>query len=391
MLHKFIISAVAVMALFTVQAQEICTIKGEIANDALSFSKDVIKKVYLTEIDEYDHFRNIDSAKVKKGKYSFKYKMQPNEPVKLYMITGFDNGAIQVFIEPGEINIKTEKAAYPSNSVVSGTQNNDLYTEYKAIYNNCIQEQLDTVEQLKKRHTKEWMDSEEGLRYRMREGALSIIKCNSQRIKFILDNNSSPMAPLMAEREILHMLGDAYAEQLLNSMSVSLHKHPYYRALNNSVRARELKEGGELPDITLPLRDGTKTYLSDYRGKYVLLDFWASWCSPCRKEIPNLKRLYDETREYKDNFTIISFSLDKEATAWNDTIVANDMNREGWVHSSDLIGWKSPSAVLLGVQMIPTMILVDPEGRAISFTMQGEELIRRIKQILSGDKYYLKE
>ncbi len=391
MLHRFIISTIAAMALITIQAQELCTIKGKIKNDSLCYSKECIKKVYLTRIDEYDRFINIDSTKVKKGKYSFKYKMKQNEPVALYMITGFDNGGIQLFVEPGEINISTEKAAYPTKSIVNGTPNNDIYTQYKRIYENCIQEQLDTVEQLKKRYSNEWMDSEDGLRYRMREGALSIMKCNSERIKFILEHNYSPIAPLMAHREILPMLSNTYAEQLLNSMSVSLHKHPYYRAFKNAVRSRELKEGGELPDITIPLRDGTTAYLSDFRGKYVLLDFWASWCGPCTKEIPFLKQLYNETREQKEIFSIISFSIDTDEKAWKDAIATHEIDCEGWIHGSDLLGWGSPSAKMLGVEFIPHIILVDPDGRAISFTLRGEELVRRVKQILSGDKYYLNE
>ncbi len=389
MLHRFTITATAIIAALSLYAQNSCHIKGEILDDGQQYSSEKISKVYLTRIDEYDRLINIDSAKIKKGRYSFKYNMQKNEPVMLYLITGFDNGNIQLFLEPGEINVQTRHAAFPNSSVVSGTPTNDIYNQYKTISKKCTNEQIDSIKALKERYGEDWMNSEIGFNYRKRIGAQSVMKCNADRIRFLLDHNTSPMTPLMMELEIANQLSNTYANQMVKSVSHTLHNHPYYRSLRNSVLARELKEGYELPDITLPMRDGTIKHLSDYRGKYILLDFWASWCGPCRKEIPNLKQLYDETREHKDKFALISFSLDNNTTAWNDTIVANDMNREDWIHSSDLLGWKSPSARILDVQTIPTMILIDPEGRAISFTLHGEELIRRIKQILTGDLYYL--
>lgn len=391
MLHKFAITAVTIIAALSLHAQDICNIKGEILDDSLKNSPTRIEKVYLTRIDEYNRFINIDSTKVKKGKYHFKYKMQKEEPVMLYLITGFDNGNIEFFVEPGEINIKTRRASYPSTSIVSGTPTNEIYSQYKKISKKCTDEQIYTIKKLEQQRGEEWMNSEEGFNYRNRIGALSLMRCNAERINFLLDNNASPMAPLMMELEIADQLSNIYANQLVKSLSPTLHNHPYYRSFRNSVLARELKVGFELPDISLPLLDGTKTYLSDYRGKYVLLDFWASWCGPCRKAIPTLKKLYDETREHKENFTIISFSLDNKAKAWSDIISTQDMNREGWIHSCDLLGWNSPSARSMGVKSIPTMILIDPDGKAILFTQDSEEVVRRIKQILSGDLYYLQK
>lgn len=388
-LHKIFLTGALLFVGVSLHAQGVCTIKGELLDDSLCYTPESVKKVYLTRIDEYDRFINVDSAEVKKGKYRFKYKLQQDEPVMLYAITGFDNGYIAIFIEPGEIVVRTKSAAYPSSSNVSGTVTNELYTRYKLIAERCVNEQFDSIKLQSKLRGNEWLGGKEGFEYRNSIGALSVMKCNSERLKFLLDNNDSPLAPLMMARELSHMLSNAYAEQMLNSISPKIKNHPYYRAFNNMVRARDLKVGNELPDISIPLRDGTTVQLSDFRGKYVLLDFWASWCGPCIRELPYLKQIYDETLDKQEQFVIVSFSIDNNEKAWKDAIASKDIDRKGWVHGSDLIGWGSPSAKMMGVESVPKIILVDPEGRAISFSLRGEELVRRVKQILSGDKYYL--
>ena len=160
MLNRIITLAIALTTIICAQAQEVCIIKGVIENDSLAYSDEKIKKVYLARIDESERMINIDSAKVKKGKYTFKYKMQKDEPVMMYFITGFDNGQINVFLEPGKISINTEKASYPSNSKVSGTPTNDLYVEYKKIYGACVQEQMDTLHALLESRGEDWMNSD---------------------------------------------------------------------------------------------------------------------------------------------------------------------------------------------------------------------------------------
>lgn len=386
-------STIAFLAIIltSAQAQEVCNIHGKIENLSLSHTNSTIKKVYLTRIDEYNRHINIDSAKVKKGKYKFKYNIQKDEPTMLYLITGFDNGYIPFFAEPGEVTINTAKASMPLESSVEGTQTNNLYKRYKEIAERHKRTEADSVKMMQKIHGDTWLTSPEGQLHSNRLAASAAMQCTAEQIKFLLDNSSSPIAPLIMSTEIQHLLSDIYATQLLRSLPTSIQNHPYYRELSNKVLARQLKEGNEVPDITIPLRDGTMKHLSDFRGRYVLLDFWASWCGPCIREITNLKKLYDETREHKDKFTILSFSLDKKEEAWRDTIAHHNIDLEGWIHCSDLMGGKSPSAQLFNVEMIPHMILIDPEGKAISFSLSGEELVRRVKQILSGDLYYLND
>lgn len=389
MIKKIFTTVVALSAALCMQAQDLCTVKGRIESDTLRYDGKKIKMVYLTRIDEHDRQIKIDSAKVKRGKYKFKYHLKNDEPVMMYLITGFDNGNIRFFMESGNVNITTESAAFPVNSDVSGTETNNIYKEYKRIYDDCLKEQSAEVESITASKGEAWVNSKEGLDYQAQFNARSIMKCNNRRLEYLLDNNSSPVAPLMMQQDLLKNVDKSYARQMVNAIAPNLHAHPYYRLFKNNMLALDLREGNELPDIPLQMRDGTVGHLSDYRGKFVLLDFWASWCNPCMQELKHIKQLYDETREYNDKFVIVSHSLDRASEAWLKTISAENLDREGWVHSCDLLMGKSPAARMMNVAVIPTLILVDPEGRAISFTLRGEETVARIKQILGGDLYYL--
>lgn len=368
----------------------VCIIEGRILNDSLRYNNSRIKKVYLTAQDEFDRFYNVDSVELKRNKFKFKYELKEGEPILLHFITGFDNGIIPFVLEPGEVNIEVEKAAYPSASKVWGTENNELYAQYKAIAARCVDTQMKKLKPLVEEKGDKWMDSPEAWKVRKRIGASALITCDKERIKFLLDHNDSPIAPLLMEKEIAYMLTPTYAEQMLNALSPTLYNHPYYRSFYNYVCALDLREGGKAPNITIPLLNGETSHLADYKGKYVLLDFWASWCGPCMRELPHLKELYNQTREHSDDFVIISFSLDNEEKAWKKAIEQKEMNREGWIQASDLLGWSSPAANLFGVTMIPRIILLDPEGNVISLALRGEEMVSRVKQILDGKLDYKK-
>ena len=230
----------------------------------------------------------------------------------------------------------------------------------------------------------QWMSRPENQEEWVRVGAAAMVAASAAQLRFLLEHNDSPLVPLMLEKEVYPTLSKAYVQRMLKSLSPKLKKHPYYRSFSNVVRAQELKVGGELPDITLPLVEGGRKTLEDFKGKYVLLDFWASWCGPCRREIPYLIQLYNETQADCDRFVIVSFSLDNKEKDWKNAIRTHQMDKEEWAHASDLLGWSSPAARMLGVTAVPKTILIDPEGRVISFSLRGEEMVSRVKQILAG-------
>jgi peroxiredoxin len=151
-------------------------------------------------------------------------------------------------------------------------------------------------------------------------------------------------------------------------------KFPAHTALQN------VKKGlpsSKAADFTQPDVNGQPVSLSQFKGKYVLVDFWASWCQPCRKENPNIVKAYNQ---FKDkNFTILGVSLDQNKDAWLKAIQQDGLT---WNHVSDLKFWNNEAAALYGVQSIPYNVLVDPEGNIIAENLHGQELEQTLGKVL---------
>lgn len=138
------------------------------------------------------------------------------------------------------------------------------------------------------------------------------------------------------------------------------------------------KEGSEVPDISLPDFNGNTIKLSSLRGKVVLLDFWASWCGPCRKENPNVVKAYEA---FKDKgFTIYSVSLDTDKDKWVAGIKKDQLYWPN--HVSELKGWQSSVCEMYGVRSIPQSFLLDKEGKVIATNLRGEQLFNTIQSVV---------
>lgn len=137
--------------------------------------------------------------------------------------------------------------------------------------------------------------------------------------------------------------------------------------------------GTQFTDIELADVNGTNHKLSEYvgKGKYVLIDFWASWCGPCRRSMPDVKKLYDE---YKDKgFEIVGLSFDSEKDAWTGAIKKLDLP---WIHLSDLKGWESLAGRTYGISAIPATLLIGPDGKIIASGLSAEQVGEKLKELI---------
>jgi len=149
------------------------------------------------------------------------------------------------------------------------------------------------------------------------------------------------------------------------------------RMRQQAARKNLANEGEMAPELSLPDLNGKPINLSSLRGKYVLIDFWASWCGPCRGENPVVVAAY---QRFKDrNFTILGVSLDNNKEAWEKAIQDDGLT---WTQVSDLKSWKSVAAAAYSVQSIPANFLVDPNGRIVAHNLRGKDLEERLQEVL---------
>jgi len=200
-------------------------------------------------------------------------------------------------------------------------------------------------------------------------------------------------SPTVAHRCLLHLLDYVKnISQIKFTQRDLFNLYQYYIAqypqhiLTKGIRrqAQHLTVGiGKLaPDFTLPNTSGVPQRLSSLRGQYVLLDFWASWCKPCRQESPYLRQAH--TQFGPQGFTIVSVSVDNKANAWQKAIQKDQLHP--WLHVRDAQGWQSPTLKTYGVQQLPANFLLDPTGKIIAINLRKQLLLQKLNKLLkSGD------
>ena len=354
-------------------------IQGEMSSPVLCYSNESVTEVRLEQMVD-GQMVEAASSPVVDNKFMFE-GIVPQE-LALYNITGFDNGTIQVFVEEGVINVGPFDAAYPVGARIGGTPSNDMYQAYIDLNGECIKEA-----KVRMKEAQESMPAEvKGNLEAEAKYTSPVFYVNNMHFKvaimdFIYKNIDSPVALYIIKYSMMPAFATDVIQDFIDAVPAELHSLSMYKELVNDVLSANLKVGSQAPDITGRTPDGKPVSLSDFRGKYVFLDFWASWCAPCRREIPYLKEALAYSGE-SENLVVLSYSIDDEYEDWTGCIADNELTHRNWVHISSLKGWNSEGIKLFGVKGVPFTALIGPDGNVVAFELRGEEMVKRLRKIV---------
>jgi peroxiredoxin len=198
---------------------------------------------------------------------------------------------------------------------------------------------------------------------------------------YVHNNPASPMALFAIKQYSGPFIDPVTIEPLYNALSEKNKNTAAGKELYNKLLvAKRTAIGKKAPVITQKDTLGNTVSLSDFRGKYVLLEFWASWCKPCREENPNLLKTYTAFRS--KGFEVFGVSVDESRKSW-----INAINKDGltWKNTGDLLGMETnPAALAYGVQAIPNNYLIDPAGKIIASNLRGDQLAKKLEEVMGG-------
>ena len=381
MMRKFILMALLAVATIAVAQEKRFVIRGEMSSPQLRYNEAFVEEVQLEQIIDGQPVV-IATAAVKDNRFILE-GIAPDMPVIGY-IKGFDNGSIQVFLEEGEINVGPFDAAFPVAADISGTPANNTYQAFLDINDKCVQKSKERMKATKELIPEELKnDPVAELRYTSPTFYVNNLHFKVAIMDFVYKNLDSPVILYIIKYSMAPAFETEMVQTLLNAVPKSLHSHSMYKELQNEILAANLKVGAEAPDITGRTPEGKELSLSDFKGKYVFIDFWASWCAPCRREIPHLKEVLAYS-ENSDNLVVLSYSIDSKEKDWLACIKNNNLIHKNWIHISTLKGWNTEAIKLFGVKGVPYTALIDPEGNVVEFKLRGEEMVKRLKNIIDS-------
>lgn len=373
---KKILLAIACLLPFVGMAQSGYTILGNIPGSKTA------EKAYLLTL-QGNAFKDKDSVEIKGGKFRFMGSV--NEPVpaiieiKYHGIrnSGNQSDHIGFWLENSNVAIAT------TDSIKKATINGSIAEREKEELGALTTPYTNKIMKIQREFSK-GHEAVAGKTAEERKAASDSINSyvtdiKAINVKFVETHFSSYMGLYTYNVSILGSKFDPMAvEPMFHKFSLQLQASELGKRVAERIEvAKKGQAGAKVTDFTQNDVNGKPFTLSSLRGKYVLVDFWASWCGPCRAENPNVRKAYAQLKG--KNFEIVSVSLDAGKEQWLEAIKKDGMP---WIHVCDMKGWKNEVALMYGVSSVPQNFLIDPKGVIIARDLRGEDLSAKLSALI---------
>ena len=339
-----------------------------------------LKVTVDTVVDEYAYLQKsvdgewikLDSSRMQDGVFSFAGTIE--YPEMQYFYFKAIKRYVPVYLDAGDIVVGVYKDDRDA-TVITGSAAQDEYTAFeegRSVYNDRMSEAYKDYRVAK---DSGWVKIQDSLSAVMDE----IYEAEEVYIKeYVLQNNTRVTSPFIAYRNSYSWTVDEL-EKIVNNFDPALHASPQYTFLADRVVILKRVDVGQ-PLLDFVQKDSNEVDMSlaeVSKGKYMLVDFWASWCGPCRSENPNIVACYNDFHE--KGFDILGVSFDQDRAKWIQAIHDDGLV---WHHVSDLAGWNNAAGKLYGIRSIPSSILLDPDGIIIAKNLRGDELRAKLEELM---------